>query len=185
MPTKKNVYKKSRKGGYASYEVCINNIRRFLKQAAHCELVLLIFDYYGLHPSFKTHLSKSQKTVDEKIFSIQNRLEIEIGNPRFKFRLQVHEFEAFLFSNVAEICAHFNQPEKIVPLRTILSNFQNDPELIDDDPKSAPSKRLEKFFPSFGKIGDGLLIAQKIGIQMMRQRCNRFNKMCNLFDELL
>lgn len=178
MPSKKNIYSREKKGGRISYHTCVDNVRRFLYQASHVDRVMLIFDYYGLDVTFKNHLTTTQTSLDDKVEAIQQRLEIEINNPRFRFRLQVHEFEAFLFSKPEAIAEHFAQPASLEAIGQILSQFGNDPEMINDDPKMAPSKRLDALFGKFGKTTDGLIIAQKIGVANIRKKCRRFDQMC-------
>lgn len=184
MPSKRNTYARIHKGGSINYENCVANIKRFLHQAAHCELVLLVFDYYGIHESFKDHLDQSHLTLADKIAAIQERLEQEINNSRFKFRLQVHEFEALLFSDILAISNHFNKNDAFPVLERILNKFDNNPELINDHPKTTPSKRLAQIFPSFRKTSDGLQIADKIAINLFREKCSHFDKMCQLIDDL-
>ncbi len=184
MPSKKNVYGRGQKGGRINFDVCTDNIRRFLREASHCDLILLVFDYYGLHDSFRTHLTGAHGTLTQKIIAIQDRLEAEINMPQFKFRLQVHEFEAYLFSTPEVVAKHFGQADKTAALNQILSAFDNNPELINNDPDTAPAKRLMGLFPNFGKTTDGVLIAQKIGLPTIRSCCHWFNQMCSLFDGL-
>lgn len=184
MPTQKNVYVRSKKGGRISYRTCLNNCRRFLAQNSHCDLVVLILDYYGLDVSFKDHLDPEvHRTLSDKVAAIQERLEKEIGSPRFKFRLQVHEFEAYLFSNPDKLAEHFAaREETFETLWSILRQFGGNPEAINDNKETAPSKRLEEIFPGFGKTTDGLVIAQKIGVDKIRAQCAYFHGFCKLIE---
>ncbi|MCB0599236.1 MAG: DUF4276 family protein [Lewinellaceae bacterium] len=184
MPSKKNIYSRENKGGRVSYQACVNNVRRFLNQASHADLFMLIFDYYGLDVTFKDHLTPMQASMNDQVDAIQKRLETEINNPRFRFRLQVHEFEAFLFSKPEIIAEHFSKPSSLEAIRQVLSQFGNDPEMINDDPKTVPSKRLDRLFDKFGKTSDGLIIAQKIGVAGIREKCRRFDQMCREIDRL-
>lgn len=184
MPSKRNVYSRNHKGGAFSYDVCLDNIRRFLRQASHCDLVLLTLDYYGLHESFKQNLPSQPFSLEDKILAIQHRLEDEIGTQHFKFRLQVHEFEAYLFSSPEMVVSHFQEPAKLQVLQEILAKFGNNPELINDNMATAPSKRLAAIFPKFGKTTDGIAIAGKTGIAQIRQRCAGFDGICQLISQL-
>lgn len=184
MPSKKNTYARIHKGGSIHYNNCMANVKRFLQQTGHCELVLLVFDYYGLHESFRDHLNASHSTLATKIVAIQERLEKAINNPRFKFRLQVHEFEALLFSDIQTIHQHFKADSMLKVLEKILSDFGGNPELINDHPSTAPSKRLIQLFPHFRKTADGLQIIDKIPVRVLRQQCQHFNKMLQLLDDL-
>jgi len=188
IPTKKNVYSRGKKGGLVSYDKCLALIKdRFIRQSTHCELLLLVLDYYGLHESFKSHLTSEQRTLEEKVKHIQERLETDVNNPKFKFRLQVHEFEAFLFSEVEVIANHFSSyGNKTEELKDILNSFDENPEYINDSPKTAPSKRLNAIYPGFekSKTSDGIIIAKNIGVAKIRKRCSHFDAMCKLIDNL-
>lgn len=184
MPSKKNIYARTHKGGRITYQACVNNIRRFIAGAGHCDLIMLILDYYGLDPSFSSHLTATHRTLDQKVKAIQERLEGEIDHPKFRFRLQVHEFETYLFSDPEKVARHFQKPETQEQIESILANFENNPELINDNLKTAPSKRLETLFPGFGKTTDVLTIARQIGVPAIRKKCSRFDEMCVLIDDL-
>lgn len=184
MPTKKNNYSNTHRGGDITYDTCLSNIKHFLSGTTHCEKVILIYDYYALNKSFKVHLTGLENTIDKKVKSIQDRLEKEINNPKFKFILQVHEFEAFLFSDINKVVEHYNAENKLIELKRILQAAQDNPELINDSETTAPSKRLIVHFPSykFGKTTDGVIIAQKIGVERIREKCNHFDLFCKLLD---
>lgn len=184
MPSKKNTTSREKKGGRVSFDTAVTNVRRFIRSNGHCALILLILDYYGLDTTFSDHLTQDHRTLDQKVQAIQERLEQEIDHAKFRFRLQVHEFEAYLFSDAGKIAGHFGDPEVQEQLEYILAGFNDDPEAINNDVKTAPSKRLDELFPDFGKTTDGILLAEKIGVQQIRQKCRRFNEMCKLIDAL-
>jgi hypothetical protein len=182
MPNKRNAYSRDRKGGTVTFDVCVKNIRRFLNGATHCEKVFLIYDFYGLHASFYEGYMGKANDVSAKIDFLVNRLEGEIKDPKFKFFLQVHEFEAFLFSDPAAIVRHYNAEDKLPAFLKILSTFNNHPELINDSVATAPSKRIIDIFPqyAFGKTSDGVVIAKNIGIETIRSKCLRFETFCKM-----
>ncbi len=186
MPNKKNAYRRKEKGGSVSYELCIKNIKRFFNSSSHCEKIILIYDYYGLHDSFREHFDGSETTLDNKITSIRNRLESEINSPKFSFVLQVHEFEALMFSQPEKIAEQFDKPHITKELNKILTNFNNNPELINNSSDTSPSRRIISFFPQyeFGKTTDGISIVTNIGIPKIRQMCSYFNKFCDYINGL-
>jgi hypothetical protein len=182
MPNKKNAYSRDRKGGTVTFEICIKNVRRFLNGATHCEKVFLIYDLYGLHNSFNAGYTGRTNDVDAKVNFLVNKLETEINNPKFKFILQVHEFEAFLFADPSKIVKHYNTEDKLPEFLSILSTFKDQPELINDSIETAPSKRIINIFPQyeFGKTSDGVVIAKNIGIDTIRNKCKRFDSFCKM-----
>ena len=98
-----------------------------------------------------------------------------VGDPRFIPNLVVHEFEALLFSAPEQIAAVLRVPNRVDQLRAITSGGSS-PEEINDSPQTAPSKRLEQVYPGYHKEKRrlGPLIAQKIGLSAIRDRCKHF-----------
>ena len=63
---------------------------------------------------------------------------------------------------------------KLNELRQIIKKFE-EPELINDDPTTTPSKRLFDLYPAYDKRVFGDLIAREIGIDSIRAECRHFN----------
>lgn len=90
----------------------------------------------------------------------------------------MHEFEGLLFSSPEAIAAVVTtDPEQadelISKLAGIAAAFP-DPELIDDSPETAPSKRLSRLVPRYRKALHGPAIAQRIGLAQLRVKCPHF-----------
>lgn len=175
MPNKKNQTSRKYKGGTVTYDLCIKNIRRFLSNATHCEKLFLISDFYGLHPSFLENYSGKISSKEKANYIIQ-RIENEINNHKFSVFLQMHEFEAFLFSDPEKVVQHYQQEDTMEKLNAILSSFGDNPEDINDSVETSPSHRIKSLFPGYGKTTDGVIIAKKIGISMIAQKCPSFQE---------
>lgn len=189
MPSKRGATSRAYKGGRISYEECVNNVRRFLRTAGHCQLVALVYDYYGLPPSFLAKLALPMgrtATIVERVAAIRQRLEDDINDPRFHCYLQLHEFEAFLYCAPEAVARHFADPTLLPVLRATLAAFDNQPEAINDHPETAPSKRLAAALRprSFGKTTDGVAIAGAIGVAGLRAQCPTFEVFCQRLDQL-
>lgn len=48
------------------------------------------------------------------------------------------------------------------------------PEEINDTPEGAPSKRIKRIFPSYGKVQHGPPALRSIGIDRIAERCPHF-----------
>lgn len=96
--------------------------------------------------------------------------------------IQLHEFEALLFSSDEGFNFQFDNPMIISKLKDVRNRFPN-PEDINDNPQTAPSKRiikiLEKYGEKYVKTSDGESIAFEIGIEEMLNKCPRFNNWVN------
>ena len=100
--------------------------------------------------------------------------------------MKMHEFEALLFVNpqLFEI-EYFDSPEAIDELQKIAEKFAN-PELIDQGPETAPSKRIISVLPDYenNKPAVGSMIAHDIGIKELRKVCAHFNEWLTKLEQL-
>ncbi len=95
------------------------------------------------------------------------------GSNRFIPYIEMHEFEALLFSD-AEILSEKTEIN-VSQIREILEEYDNNPEEINDNPVKTPSKRLNALANGYRKVAMGKTVAEAIGIQTMRRRCSHFN----------
>jgi hypothetical protein len=101
----------------------------------------------------------------------------DINDPRFIPYIQLHEYEAYLFSDPTcfESC-YDNCSDKVAILKTIADKHET-PELINDSRATAPSKRIIAQFPDYerAKSTYGPLLAESIGLEVIRNKCPHFN----------
>lgn len=98
-------------------------------------------------------------------------LKEDIDDRRFIPYIQLHEFEALLFSSDRGF-KYFSE-EEIKKLAAIIDEFDN-PEDINSNPESAPSKRLMKIVDNYDKVLFGNVMALEIGIDTILNKCPRF-----------
>jgi hypothetical protein len=95
---------------------------------------------------------------------------------RFEPYIQLHEFEALLFNEMAVFIRHIPTSDFIDQAEltnTIASN--PNPELINDTPNNAPSYRLKRLIKGYNKIVYGAILAKEIGLNKIRAKNPRFN----------
>lgn len=103
-------------------------------------------------------------------------------NPaRFIPYVQMHEFEALLFSNTSVLAG--NDPKISERFLQVLKSFSY-PEEINDHYDTCPSRRIQQHLENYVKTVDGIVIAQKIGLQTMRQECPHFNEWITKLENL-
>ena len=154
-PTGKNM-----RGGHTSVEKMSREAKALLQSGAY---VTTLFDYYGCKwfprgLPISDALQHLHSTVD--------------NNSHFIPYLQQYEFEALLFSEPGMIADELN-PRIKSELLSIVEHME--PEEINDSPQTAPSKRLETLIPSYNKVLQGPRIAERIGLQVIRKKCPRFD----------
>ena len=168
-------------GGNCNWQRIRDMAEKALKQQKNA-LVTTFFDYYGVKtkkfPNWKETVGINKANVRERIEILENGMLEEIdSNLRYRFipYVQLHEFEALLFNNIEvfDEMFEFEQYDR-AELLNILDEFP-DPEMIDQGTETSPSHRLIKIIPAYRKVIQGNAIAEKIGIEPIRQKNKHFN----------
>lgn len=164
---------KIHRGGMTSYSKAKNDIQHWLREDQQA-LVSTMFDFYGLPTDFPgiTGLVSDPR---QSIAMLETALKVDIPSSRFIPYIQLHEFEALLFSDPQAIQDSVPGQNCVKKLEAILSSFSNDPELINNNPATAPSKRLCQLYPRYDKVAYGAKIAENIGIEKLRSKCLNFD----------
>mgnify|MGYP000862792366 FL=1 len=168
-------------GGNCNWQRIKDMVEKALKQQKNA-LVTTFFDYYGVKtkkfPNWKETVGINKANVRERIEILENGMLEEIdSNLRYRFipYVQLHEFEALLFNNIEvfDEMFEFEQYDR-AELLNIFNEFP-DPEMIDQGTETSPSHRLIKIIPAYRKVIQGNAIAEKIGIEQIRQKNKHFN----------
>jgi hypothetical protein len=170
------------KGGLNSYGRAKKQILNLLGDTSAIA-VTPMFDLYGLPTDFPGYQTRPLGDCYAKTTHLENALSQDIGNHRFRPYLQIHEFEAFLFVSPKETAARLPGSNLLDDLVKIKAAF-NSSEEINDNPNTAPSKRLIDLFPQYQKTLHGPLIAKYIGLEPIRQECPHFNQWLTWLEEL-
>lgn len=162
------------KGGTIPFEKAMKEITNLLTRKY--DLVTTFYDYYGLHKEFipKNNLTDSYKIVE----LIEGKMASHVNNKKFIPYIQLHEFESFLFIAPDVTINNLMDCKKTTVEQTInkaLQQANNNPELVNNSPETAPSKRILKVYSSYQKIIDGTNICRELGVQKICERCPHFN----------
>ena len=138
-----------------------------------------MLDYYGLPRDYPGRANPVGVTPSQ----LAGHVETAIKEDRFFPHLQMHEFEAMLYSDPFRLAKTLMAPKIEVDFNTILKEC-GEPEAIDDDPATAPSKRIKKLVPSYQKVQDGLLAVKRITLDTIRDKCPHFNHWLTKLENL-
>ena len=181
VKTKINLSGKDFKGGVVNYQKVKNDILKLCNDSS-VKYITTLFDLYGLSTDFPGYSS----TIDDSFINARNIekfVDSDISNSvrdsRFKCYIQVHEFEALLFSSVEVIATRLSADENKIKLLNEIVNSYNNPEEINNSADTAPSKRLLKIFPNYNKVLYGSLVTSSIGIEKIMEKCPRFAEWVN------
>ena len=160
------------KGGVTNYDKAKNDLTRLFHDSS-AKLVTTMFDYYALPTDFPGFTSQAGDCY-QKVEHLEHSFAQDINKANFLPYLQLHEFEALLFSSTQDI-ADVMGDDKKAELDAIRAAYTT-PEEINNNPQTCPSKRLLKLFPEYAKVVFGTLISSNIGLDVIRAECPHFNE---------
>lgn len=171
---------KHTKGGLTKYRHLKTDLLNCLSEKD--VLVSTLIDFYALPKDFPQY-EEATKIVDkvERLTFLENAIveDIQAENdeyfPNLIPYIQLHEFEALVFSSLKSISLLFGDDEAdFTEIQKIIDTHPN-PEDINDNAKTAPSKRLLKLIKGYHKVVDGIMIIEETGIETVLKKCPRFN----------
>src|SRR5260370_13172199 len=108
-------------------------------------------DLYRLPQDFPGYTDCAREASPiRRVECLERHLEIDNQHPRFIPYIQLHEFEALLFSDPHKFEVAFPDRPEVAQLRAIRDQFET-PEHINDRPDLAPSQRILELLPAYCK----------------------------------
>jgi len=170
------------RGGVRAYEPIRKDLKRLLSQYGGADFFFTtMLDYYGLpddfpggkapRPGVLTALAKAQ--------ALEKAWRDDLGDNRFWPHLLLHEYETLILSRPESLLAGYPGLEgAIADLKEEIAGFTN-PEDINDNPMTAPSKRIIRAFTAHNMVYDkptgGALAILALGLAAIRERCPKFD----------
>lgn len=170
------------KGGIPSWDSTRRQLDRLCKQDPK-SWVTTLFDFYALPTSFPGVETGNDSAQNLGIAGkIETAMQKDLGHRNLKPHLQVHEFEAMLFSNPAVFAKYVDQTA-VEHLRSTANSFLT-PEHINQSRETAPSKRIAEVFQGYNKILHGNLLVLDIGLPHIRKTCPHFDSWLTWLESL-
>ena len=143
-----------------------------------------MFDYYALPDDFPGFADASA-IFDPyvRIKALEESFSEAVNEARFIPYIQLHEFEALVFCGINYLPKSYPGCEKRCEQLTKDLQKVGNPELIDNGPKTAPSKRIIKAIEGDGKKlykynkpTTAKAVTKEVGIDELRAKCPHFNE---------
>ena len=166
--------------GYGDYQPMRDDILRFLKQEKGTNVFFTtMIDLYAIHHNLPglAEAEIMRQNPMKRVEFLEKSFADEINDRRFIPYIQLHEYEAYLFSDPTCFESLYdNCSDEVEELKTISDSYET-PELINDSKETAPSKRIIAQFPDYegAKSTVGPLLAESIGLEVIRNKCPHFN----------
>jgi hypothetical protein len=177
------------RGGGRKYVPMKNDILRFLAQEKGGDVFFTtMIDLYAIHAEFPglAEAEKLRHLPYERVEALEQEFAKDIGDLRFVPYIQLHEYEAYLFSDPTWFGYFYDHHEKQIAALKAIADGHTTPELIDDGQHSAPSKRIIAELPDYedAKSAVGPQVAELIGLQLIRGKCPHFDAWLSRLEHL-
>lgn len=168
------------RGGLTTWKHARKDISRWLRgDRSENARVTTMFDLYGLPKDFPCYADAAGASDPyARVELLETAMSEAIDDKRFIPYIQLHEFEALLFADPQELDTQF--PDRPIPIRQLVQTATgvDSPELVDDGPTSAPSKRIMAAIPEYQgrKASAGPIVAARIGLPVLQSQCRHFRE---------
>ena len=178
-----NAHKKGKvhRGGGRNFAAMQKDICRFLKQDRGRDVFFTsMIDLYALHREFPG-VAEAQKFMADpyrRVELLEQSWAAETNDCRFIPHIQLHEYEAYLFAEISILSRYYPDKQRAIETLNRGTEQFETPELIDDGPDTAPSKRIIQYFPRYesDKPTVGVQAIERIGLATIRSRCLHFSR---------
>ena len=172
---------KTGRGGFVNYSHLKKDALKLLSSRQDDFIVSMFVDFFRI-PEIPHRERWSQKaTHKEQVSEMERCIAEDIHDYRFIPYIQLHEFEALLFSSNKGFETYFQEDEAHKTQKIVLQ-FDN-PEDINTTPEGAPSKRLIAINDNYDKVIEGNLIALEVGMDSIRTKCHHFKEWIDKLKE--
>ena len=170
------------RGGITNYAKIKFQIEAECKKDSMAKITTLI-DCYAFPKKFfpLPQLPRGMSSFDEAQ-AIEKAFQQDINYSNFIAYVSIHETEGLLFSNPQSFSKWFDG-SAVEQLKKI-ANAYTSPEHINDGRETAPSKRIQRICKGYKKVFHGLQIAQDIGLEAMRKKCEHFDAWIKKLEQL-
>lgn len=157
------------KGGLSHWPKLHRELGHLLRDTS-ITLLTTIFDYYAFPDDAPGMRNRPQGSPYDGVQHVEKALYEAVGNRRFLPNLVLHEIEAWVLADCARLSQVMGDPDCAKALSAIVQEASS-PELVNDGPDTAPSKRILNVYPRYRKTIDGPLVIADAGLGSIRKSC--------------
>lgn len=176
------INRKPVKGGLLKYSKLKNDILRWIgsdRGKANTWYTTFVDLYAFPKDSLSPYDDRIQRIANpySKITELEDAIAKDINHPAFIPYVQLHEFEALIMVDPDRLLTMY--PDCQIGINRLKKDIRGmNPEEINESPQTAPSKRIIKYLPGYEgqKAQVGPLVAEDIGLHLLRQHCPHFNE---------
>lgn len=169
------------KGGVASWSQIKRDLVKLIKDSGAAGITTLL-DYYRLPKDVPGMASRPRSSPSARVAHVEKAIAKQFNDARFRPYLMLHEFEAMLFADIEKWSHRFDDSAAIARLKKDVAGLV--PEMINETPQGAPSKRIKMRIADYSKVLHGPLAVKDIGLEAIREACPHFASWLDWAEDL-
>ena len=173
-----------RLSGHYTFARLKNDIQGCLRTPDPDLVVTTMIDLYKIpadFPGVKEPMNDAPPR--QRVVHLEVRFAESIDDRRFRPYIQLHEFEALLFTDLGILAEQYPALRKdLKELDERLTKQFQTPEEINR--LTPPSYRIRQIVPDYDKILDGVNALARIGLPALRARCPHFGEWCDFLESV-
>jgi hypothetical protein len=181
---------KPAKGGLLKYSKLKNDVLRWIQsdRGRANTFYTSFIDLYAFPKDSQSPYTAQIQNISnhyQRIKALEDAIAKDINHSNFIPYVQLHEFEALLLVDPDRLITMY--PDEQIGINKLKQEIGNkNPEEINESSQTAPSKRIIKFIPNYEgqKAQVGPLVAEEIGLNILRQKCPHFNEWISKLEKI-
>jgi hypothetical protein len=172
VTTKRPAGRAAHKGGVTSWPQLEREIRLLLRNTS-LDVLTTLLDYYAFPPDAPGMASRPSGSPLARVLHVERSLSAHFNDSRLLANLVLHETEAWVFAAREQL--GWLLGGAIAARMDADVAAAGGPEGVNDDPATAPSKRLARYCSGYIKTQDGPLAIADLGVEGLRRQCPHLN----------
>jgi hypothetical protein len=174
LRTKRPAGGPAHRGGVTSWAKLEREIKLLLRDTS-LDVLSTVIDYYAFPQDAPGMGTRPTGDPRQRVEHVEQALASAIGDRRFVSHLTLHEAESWVFAAAEQLGEWYGDPE--LAARLLADSAQvGGPELVNDSPATAPSKRLCRYRPDYVKTLDGPAAVAELGLPRLRAECPHLDR---------
>jgi len=157
------------RGGVSTWAKLRKELNALLRDRS-INVLTTIIDYYRFPRDAPGMADRPDGPAQARVQHVESAMVRAIGDDRFVPHLSLHESEAWVYAAAVPLGELLGAPGLAKTLQREAQSAGG-PELINDGPDTAPSKRLCAHWPTYSKVLHGPPALAELGVARLREQC--------------
>ena len=180
LTTRRVAGQPARRGGVSSWRKIHRELQMLLP--SRYDVLTTVIDYYGCPLDTPGMDNRPTGGARARVEHVEAAIASTVDHPCFVPHLVLHETEAWVLAAVDYLGSVLDDEAGAASVKKVVDE-SGGPEMVNDGPTTAPSKRLLAQWPTYQKTLDGPLALIDMGLGGVRRRCPHLDAWLRRIEE--